>query len=81
MEFLDLFYLAVVAILAIFVAVSAVVFTFLQQRWYLLGHGDSEQQMERREDSSHVAAFLGGLVCYCGKQVQGEGLHLSAAAI
>jgi hypothetical protein len=32
---LDLHYLAVVAILAIFVAVTAVVFVFLQQRWSL----------------------------------------------
>jgi hypothetical protein len=38
MEFLDLLYLA------IFVAVFAVVFVFLQQRWSLMGHGDALQQ-------------------------------------
>jgi hypothetical protein len=47
MEFLDLIYLAIMSILAIFVAVSSVVFIFLQQRWYLAGHGDAQQQKEK----------------------------------
>jgi hypothetical protein len=38
MEFLNLLYLVVVAILAILV--SAVDFVFLQQRWPLMGHGE-----------------------------------------
>jgi hypothetical protein len=45
MEFLDLLCLAI--ILAIFVIVSAVVFVFLQQRWSLMGHGDSLQQKKK----------------------------------
>jgi membrane protein insertase Oxa1/YidC/SpoIIIJ len=45
MEVVDLLYLAVVAILAIFVAVSSVV--FLRQRWSLAGHGDAQPQKEK----------------------------------
>jgi hypothetical protein len=44
MEFLDLIYLAIMSILAIFVAVSSVVFVFLQQRWSLAGHGDAQKE-------------------------------------
>ena len=40
MEFLNLLYLVVVAILAILVSVSAIDFVFLQQRWSLMGHGE-----------------------------------------
>jgi hypothetical protein len=47
MEFLDPIYLAVVAILAIFVAVSAVIYVCMQQRWSLTGHGDALQQKEK----------------------------------
>ena len=45
MEFLDLLYLAIVAILAIFVA-GVFVFIFLQW-WSWLGHGDGLQQKEK----------------------------------
>jgi hypothetical protein len=47
MEFLDLLYLVIVAILAIFVVVSAVAFVFLQQQWPLMGHGDTLEQKEK----------------------------------
>jgi hypothetical protein len=47
MEFLNLFYLVIVAILAIFVAISTVVFIFLLQWWSLMGHGDALQQKEK----------------------------------
>jgi hypothetical protein len=43
MEFVDLLYLAVVAILAIFIDVTAVIFVFLQW-WSWLGHGDALQK-------------------------------------
>jgi hypothetical protein len=43
MEFVDLLYLAVVAILAIFIAVAAAILDFLQQ-WSRLGHGDALQK-------------------------------------
>ncbi len=80
MEFLDLLYLAIVAILAIFVTVSSIVFVFLQQ-WSLVGHSDAQQQGKE----SHLAAFLGseagGLVCFCEEQVPKEGYHLSTVAV
>jgi hypothetical protein len=44
MEFLDLLCPSVVAILAIFIAVSSVVFVFLRQRGSLAGHGDAQLQ-------------------------------------
>jgi hypothetical protein len=81
MEFLDLLYLAMEAILAIFVALSSIVFVFLQQIWSLVGHIDAQQQGK----DSHLAAFLGGqaggLVCFCGEQVPKEGHHLSTVAV
>jgi hypothetical protein len=64
-------------ILAIFVAFSSIVFVFLQQSWSLVGHSDGQQQGK----DSHLAAFLGGLVCFCGEQVPKEGHHLSTVAV
>jgi H+/Cl- antiporter ClcA len=45
MEFVDLLYLAVAAILAIFVAVSSIV--FLRQGWSLAGHGNAHPRKEK----------------------------------
>jgi hypothetical protein len=47
MECLYQLYLVCISIFAIFVAVSSVVFVFLQRRWPQLGHGDSNLQKEK----------------------------------
>jgi hypothetical protein len=75
MEFVDILFILVA------VAMSRV-FTFLLQQWSLPRHGDSQQQKEK---TVILPPFLdgqaGGLVCFCGKQVQREGHHLSAAVV
>jgi hypothetical protein len=47
MEILDLLYLVAIYILTVFVAVSTIVFVFLQQQWSLAGHGDTQQLKEK----------------------------------